>query len=157
MKKAIIFLMICISVAGYLFNKRIARSILKVIGKGKVIANGNFSDEIEITDDDEIGELSDSFNRVTRRLRQNIDELKESKKLIQDILSRVGSAVTSMRDIDSLLELIVQVVTNALSGESGCLMLIDEKKEELFIKVAYRLDSGLMNKKRSFSTGTARP
>ncbi|MEA3328227.1 MAG: HD domain-containing protein [Candidatus Omnitrophota bacterium] len=139
----IIFLMVCLSLTGFLFSRKIAHSILRVARNGKAIANGDLSREVDVKQEDELGELSESFNRVTRRLRQNIEELKESKKLIQNILSRVGSAVTSMHDINNLLELIVQVVTNSLNAKSGGLMLIDEKNQELFVKVAYGLDNGL--------------
>jgi putative nucleotidyltransferase with HDIG domain len=144
----IIFLMVCISIAGYLLNKKVIQAILNIVRSGKAIANGNLSKTVKVAETDEIGELGESFNRITRRLQQNIKELKESKKLIQNILSRVGSAVTSIHDINSLLELIIQVVTNALNAESGCLMLIDEKKQELFIKVTYGLDISSVKRTR---------
>ncbi|MEA3560782.1 MAG: HD domain-containing protein [Candidatus Omnitrophota bacterium] len=146
--RLLIFLIVCISVAGYLFSKRISRSILKMVENSKAIADGEFSRELKASEDDEIGELGESFNRVTRRLRQNIEELKESKNRIQDILSRVGSAVTSMHDIDGLLELIIQVVTDALNGTSGCIMLINKKTQKLFIKVAHGLSESTAKKTR---------
>ena len=143
-----IFLIVCISIGGYFLNRKIINSILEVVKNSKAIAEGDLSRTIKTEELNEIGELSDSFNRVTRRLRQNIEELKESKTLIQDILSRVGSAVTSFQDIDSLLELIVQTMTNALEGASGVLTFVDEKKGELYIKVASGVSKDIISKTR---------
>jgi len=144
----VIFLMISAACAGYWMSKRIVRSVLGVVRNSKAVASGDLSCRVETAEEDEISELSDYFNRLTRRLKKNIKDLKESKKLLQDVLSRVGAAVTSFQDIDSLLELVVQTMTNALSGESGCLMLVDPDKDELFIKVAFGLDKDFVRKAR---------
>lgn len=145
----IILLMVLAACAGYWMSKRIVRSILGVVRNSKAIASGNLSRRVEVAEEDEIYELSDHFNQLVKRLKKSIEDLKESKKLLQDVLSRIGTAMVSFQDIDSLLELIVQTMTNALDGESGSLMLVDPDKDELYIKVAFGLDKEVVKRTRA--------
>jgi len=150
MQKAqpIMFFVVLASVTGFFVTRNSMLNLLKILKEAKRIANGDLSRDLKTDELNEIGELSESFNKITSRLRKNIDELKESKKLLQNVLTKIGSAMSSSQNIDSLLELIVQTMSNGLSAKSGAIMLLDESKKELHMKVAYGLDEQLVEKAR---------
>jgi response regulator RpfG family c-di-GMP phosphodiesterase len=51
--------------------------------------------------------------------------------------------VSSLQNIDTLLELVVEIAANALDANVGALMLLDEEKEELYIRTASGLEGQL--------------
>jgi len=86
------------------------------------------------TEENEVTQLAKAFNEVTKNLEQNIRRLESSKQTLQYVLSKIASGISSAHTIDAFLELIVEITVKALDGKSGVLMLLDEKKAELYIK-----------------------
>ncbi len=87
--------------------------------------------------DDEIAILARSFNEITMRLEENVRNLESAKKTLHSVLARVGRGLSSIQNIDSFLDLIVETVAEALSAKVGVLMLVDENSKDLFIKSVY--------------------
>jgi HD-GYP domain-containing protein (c-di-GMP phosphodiesterase class II) len=84
----------------------------------------------------EITQLTRTFNEVTKNLENNIERLEASKQTMQYVLSKLATAISSLQSIDTFLDLIVDITTNALDAKEGVLMLLDEEKQELYIKSA---------------------
>ncbi|HOX54250.1 MAG TPA: HD domain-containing protein [Candidatus Omnitrophota bacterium] len=134
----LIFWIMCSAMAGFWITKNMVRSFIQLSQGFKKVANGNYSAKLEKTDEaGEIDELSKAFNKITSRLEDNIRELQRSKRMIQDILSRVGKAVASFQDIDKFLELIVFTTIEAIGAKNGKLMLTDEEQKELTTKISF--------------------
>jgi methyl-accepting chemotaxis protein len=133
----LIFWIVCSSLVGFWITKNMIKSFVQLSKGFKTVANGNYSVQLEKTDEaGEIDELSKAFNKITSRLEDNIRELQRSKRLIQDILSRVGRAVASFQDIDKFLELIVITTIETIGAKNGKLMLTDEEQSELTTKIS---------------------
>ena len=82
--------------------------------------------------DDEIEAITHSFDIATARLEENIRNLELAKKTLQSVLTRVGSGIASMENIDSFLDLIVETVTEALGSHVGVLLLIKKGKNDIY-------------------------
>lgn len=92
----------------------------------------------ELTENNnEVAILARSFSEITGRLEENIRNLELAKKTLHSVLSRVGQGISSMQNIDSFLELIVETVTQALTGKTGVLMLFNESENVLYAKSVY--------------------
>ncbi|MBZ0263294.1 Cache 3/Cache 2 fusion domain-containing protein, partial [bacterium] len=65
----VILVIISIVVALYL-SKRIANPIIKIRDIAREIAQGNFTTEIDIVNDDEVGELADAFREMSENLSE---------------------------------------------------------------------------------------
>ncbi|MBI3996611.1 MAG: HD domain-containing protein [Candidatus Omnitrophica bacterium] len=116
------------------------RSVLKVTAKVAALSDGELPGKIEVTEQNEIGELARAFNRITHELEQKIDELESSRQLVKKLLSRIGTAIVSYEGIDNLLTLIVENAAVALEAQMGSLMLVDGEKQELYIKTGWSLN-----------------
>ncbi len=134
----IIFLMVCAASCGYILSRRIIISIIKVTKEAQSISQGNRKRRIETSEKNEISELAQYFNQITNELEKNIEDLKESKKVLQNVLLRIGSAMASAQKIESILELTIETLTNALNASSGTIMLLE--KDKLHIMVSYGLN-----------------
>jgi len=85
----------------------------------------------------EVALLAKSFNEITTHLEENVRDLELAKKTLHSVLSKVGEGISSMDNIDTFLNLIVETVTEALQAECGALLMIDKKKNNLFVKEIY--------------------
>jgi len=96
----------------------------------------------------EIAVLARSFNEIIRRLEENIKNLEAAKQTLHSVLSRVGAGISSMQNIDNFLELIVETVTKSLAGKTGVLMLVDDIRQDLYVKTVYGVKSDAIKQLR---------
>ncbi len=85
-------------------------------------------------EDSELSQLSRTFSEVTRNLETNIKRLEASKQTMQYVLSKLAVGISSLRTIDTFLDLIVEITANALDARFSVLMLLDAEKQELYLK-----------------------
>ncbi len=77
-------------------------------------------------DDGEVAELAKSFNSIIANLEANICELKRTKETLHQVLTKVGNALASMEDLDSLMRLTLETAIEALGATSGVIFSLDE-------------------------------
>ena len=90
--------------------------------------------------ENEIAILSRSFSAVTQRLEENVRSLELAKKTLHAVMSKVGHGISNMENIDTFLELILETLTNALSGKAATLLLLNDKKTELIVSNVYGIN-----------------
>jgi len=134
--RLLIFWVACSSLVGLVISRKMFQAFTSITKNVKSLANGNLSAKIEEGDEVEINEIAKSFSRITKRLEENIKELERSKQTLQDVLSRVGQAVSSFQNIDKFIELTVFTILEAIDAQNARLMLVDEEKGELFTKLS---------------------
>ncbi|HOY09461.1 MAG TPA: HD domain-containing protein [Candidatus Omnitrophota bacterium] len=137
-----IFFLVVIGVAvGYVVMRSIIMSIIDITRENRDALKELLGPEkIKALSEDssnEIAILAKSFNEITNRLEENIRNLELAKRTLHSVLAKVGEGISSMDNIDSFLSLILETVTEALSGRKGVLLLRDEKREDLYVKSVY--------------------
>jgi two-component system NtrC family sensor kinase len=60
----------------FLLSRVLVKPIKDLVGLTQKISAGNFSEKIEVTNKNEIGQLIDSFNRMTEKLKENQGSLR---------------------------------------------------------------------------------
>ena len=78
-----VFIVLVIALTGFYFVKSICDSLVKMGNIAKKLAKGDFSERIPVTINDEIGQLSLSFNEMA-------DELENSEQIKNDFISSVS-------------------------------------------------------------------
>ncbi len=125
------------ALSGFWGIRKSIGKIQEVTRQTKEVLSKNMPDLSQIeSEENEVTQLARAFNEVTKNLEDNIKRLEASKQTIEYVLSKIASGVSSLHTIDTFLELIVEITVKALDGKTGVLMLLDEKKEELYVKVA---------------------
>ncbi len=90
------------------------------------VAKGNLDLSIPADTSDEIGELAQAFNQMTRALQQNRRQL--AARISEMItLHVVGRAVSAVIDIEEVLETAVSEVERALGADGVAVYLVDEE------------------------------
>jgi len=131
--------------------------ILKITKGAKSLAEGTLTKPIEITRDDEIGELASSFNYMSSELRQSkaqlvnsFEDLKKSKteieiytkdlefqiKIFKTIL-KISNLIGHSFNIDKILQTIIKNSVIDIGFDRAILYLIDENSQYLECKEIY--------------------
>ncbi len=145
----LIFVVIGI-MAGYWAMRNLLTNLVDVAttsaGKLREIMGTEKIQDLLKGDDNEIAVLTRTFREITSRLEENVASLQAAKKTLQSVLTRVGHGIANIRNIDSFLDLIVETMTEALSGKQGFLLLIDKEKNVLTVKAVSGASVGALDK-----------
>lgn len=147
---------IIIALLGLKIARDIVSPIIDMAIKAKGIANGDFSGSIDVIREDEIGELGNTLNLLSRRIRENMDELRSygertkeinveinKKVLIMSSLLQVGNLISQGAPLDEIFKIVIERVSQA-EEDSFAFLMLTEGKEALAIKVSNGL-SGEVN------------
>ncbi len=139
---------ICIVVSGvfgYLLVRKTARSILNVIKRAKSISEGKVGGKVSEMHQDELRDLARAFNKITSDLERKIAELESSRKLTKEMFQKIGYAVTSGQQLDTLLSIIIQSMAKVLNAEGSLIALYNKNDGKLYIKDYFGPQKNLSN------------
>ncbi len=105
----------------------------------KQIAGGKLDYQIKTTRMDVIGDLATEFNGVSVSLKKSFMDLKRRFSQLTN-LYQISKAISATNDLDKLLHKVLKQSLDLMGAESGSIMLIAEKEDELMIRAAVGLD-----------------
>ena len=82
-------------VMGYFFANTITGPILTLTTKAKELAKGKLDQTVRVNSDDEIGQLSESFNFMATELSNTLSEMRKEKNKLEIILHNMTDGVIS--------------------------------------------------------------
>jgi len=139
----ILAISISIALLGLYITKEMIDPVIKMAGYAKTIAAGDVTKSISINREDEVGDLSKSLNTMTRKIKESIEEIRvyseKTKRINMDInkkilalsgLLQIGSLISSSKELSSILNFIMQKVSDLESNAVSLLILIDESSKE---------------------------
>ena len=103
-----VFVSAVIAIIGFLLAKQIVDPIVTISSEAKSIANGEFDRTIEIYREDEIGDLSNALNQITRHIRDNMDELRNYGERTKEINDEINKRIVVLSGILQVSNLITQ-------------------------------------------------
>ncbi len=142
---SLIILCIVISGAfGFLLVRSTIRRILGVINSAKNISEGKTGESVSTLHEDELKDLARAFNKITSDLDKKISELEHSRTLTKELFQKIGDAVTSSEQLDTLLSIIIQSMAKVLKAEASFIALYDRYNGKLYVKDYFGSHSGLV-------------
>ena len=143
----VVVIVIFIVILGFINIILMIEPIIKITGEARKIAEGDLDREIKLTRQDEIGQLGIALNRMSKRIRENMEELKvfgEKTEIINTEINRRILVLSNLLQISHLIsqnaqlhEIIDLGVEKCLSsGEMtlGCLILKDRQTNNFAVK-----------------------
>lgn len=106
-----------------------------LIAGAREISDGDFSHQITPSSDDEIGELTSTFDEMRINLKNTKADL-DYRIMQLSTLYEVGKAISSVLDFKKLQHIILETVVKVIKAEKGSLMLVDDAEKALTIGVA---------------------
>ncbi|MFA5038497.1 MAG: diguanylate cyclase [Candidatus Omnitrophota bacterium] len=144
----IIVTIVLLSILGFIVIKRIIDPIIEINSEVKVIANGELSHQINISREDEIGELGQSLNQLTQRIKSNMDELKIYGERTKEINLQINRQVIALNGLLQISNLItksahlkdvfdVTISKLAQMAQSSLAVLIFKKQDGFDVAAQY--------------------
>jgi len=127
-------------ILGYFTMRRVLlRLVDLVITNRKLMEESLSPTEIEelSKEKNELNVLAEAFKIITYRMEENVRSLELAKKTLYSVLTKVGQGMSTMENIDSFLELIIETVTDAMDGKVGVLAIMGSDKNELTVKSVF--------------------
>ena len=150
-----------IAALGLFFARSMVDPVIDMAIEAKLISSGEFTREISVSGQDEIGILGESINSMTQKIRLNLDELKSfgqrtkelnieihKKVLALSSLLQIGDLIaTSSKELDSILDLSVQKLAMIFDGGFCVLYMAPKEGVDEFLPKAHSniRDEGLLD------------
>jgi two-component system, OmpR family, sensor histidine kinase VicK len=90
---------------GIALSRTITGPVREVTRRAAEIAGGNFEQVIEVRSTDEIGQLGEMFNLMTRRLKQTLEEIKGEKNKLEAILTHMADGLMALDKAGRIIKL----------------------------------------------------
>lgn len=108
---ATVVAIILLIITGSFLASRLGRSINKLKIGAQRVANGDFSETVPVSSNDEIGQLAATFNQMSGRLRESYRRLAVEKQRDEAILQSIGEGLIAI-DEKGMVVLLNQVAAN---------------------------------------------
>lgn len=133
----LIVAMVVIAVlAAFFLTQTITSPISKLAHAAEEISRGNLEQNVQVTQQDEIGVLAASFNTMTSQLRGLIASLEqrveERTKALTNV-AEISTATSSIQNLEKMLETFVHLTQRRFGLYHAHVFLFDEKTESLNI------------------------
>lgn len=142
-----------VGLVGILVSSLLANPIIQLTSTAEKISKGDLEAKASVRTQDEIGVLADSFNAMTYQLRTFINELEERVQArTQELANRnealifrgrqlqtvadVAREIAQAQNLESLLDSLVNLVSQRFEFYHAGIFLLDEQKEFAVLRAA---------------------
>jgi len=117
-------------ILAFFMARTITRPIRKVTEKTESLAKGEYGEMIEVKSHDEIGQLTDTFNYLSRRLRETLTEIENEKSKMEAIFNYMNDGVLAFNLTGDLI-LLNRAAARMLHLDEEAALNIREEKSPL--------------------------
>lgn len=143
-----------VAVLGLVMAKGLIDPVIDMAIEAKIIASGDYDRRISVSSEDEVGNLGQSINSMTQKIRTNIEELKNYGQRMRDINVEIHKKVLALSSllqigdiiakgdiqIDSLLEFAVEKAAQVFDAGFGILFLPLKDEAEAVPRTHYNVE-----------------
>jgi GAF domain-containing protein/HAMP domain-containing protein len=119
---------------------RVFRPLAKLAEITRRFAEGDFEQRAEFNSKDEIGALSDSFNRMAEDLSslyRSLEQKVEERTRQIHIAAEVAQRITSTADLSELLNRTVQLIVDQFSFYQASIFMLDTRGKYAVLQASY--------------------
>lgn len=157
----LIIVNIFIAIGGFLVIKEVIGRIISMSSDAKLIAEGRLDHRIDITSKDEVGDIGETLNQLTERIRQNMEELKsysektteinleiQRRVIVLSSLLQISSLISQGAKLDDILTITIEKSQQIADSDVAYLLFKDPEFDILQMKIADGINSQYLLKIR---------
>jgi diguanylate cyclase (GGDEF)-like protein len=146
---------IIIAWLGLFLARRIIERVVDMALEIRIITEGNYDRKIFVDTGDEIGQIGHAINFLTKRIKDNISDLKDYQSKLKEInvdvqkrvtvlsnLLQISELISSSAKLDLILELILSKLAQVYEGGFSAVYFADEASKRFVMRSSYHLDNG---------------
>jgi len=114
----------------YLISRRFTRPIIDMVHSTNAIANGDLDQALNVSSDDEIGQLANSINEMSNHINQAFKN-EEAERWLQEGVVKLSENMRGNQISTDLADNIVSFVCSYLNAKVGSLYIVKDQELEL--------------------------
>ena len=143
----IVLLSVIISWLGLVLAKNLVDPIIDMSIEARMIASGDFERKIHVTREDEIGELAVSINLLTKRIKDNVQELRDygektreinleiqRKMMVLNNVLHIGDLISASVDLEKVLDESLEKLSEFYDEGFAIAYLLTKNRDEFKMK-----------------------
>jgi diguanylate cyclase (GGDEF)-like protein len=111
--------------------RALSGQVAAMLDAARGIGEGDFSREVPVVGRDEMAGLADEFNKMSSRLKAQMDQLRRQQLEIDRSVRRIGEAFASGLDRQGLLQIVAETAVSAAAAEYGLIALSGREGAEV--------------------------
>lgn len=140
---------IIIAFLGFILIKDLLDRVVSISTEAKLIAAGDITRSVEVVHRDEVGDLGDAINQLTKRIRSNMEELKvygekttefniqiQKRVLVLSTLMQISTLISQGARLEEVFRAIVEKCRHLASSDSAYLLFRQEDQETFYVRAA---------------------
>lgn len=137
-----------VALIGFLIVKEVFDRLSSVAIEAKCIAAGDINRKLEVSHDDEVGDLGNVLNQLTQRIRGNMEELKhysertteinieiQKRVIVLSNLMQISTLISQGSKLEDILKIAVEKSKFLANTETAFLLFRDEHKDFFYMKI----------------------
>ena len=102
-----------------LVSRALQQQIMGLLRAARRLGEGDFGAEAPTVGKDEFADLGEEFNKMSRQLKARLEDLKTERRRVEGAMRRLGEAVASNLDRETLLRLVVSTAVEGVGADAG--------------------------------------
>ncbi|MCG7532104.1 response regulator [Psychrobium sp. MM17-31] len=128
---AIVFaISIPLIIFAYFISRHYTRPIISMVNSTNAIASGDMEQELEVTSQDEIGQLATSINEMSNHINEAFQN-EEAERWLQEGMVKLSETMRGNQISTDLADNIVSFVCGYLNAKVGSLYIVKDQELEL--------------------------
>lgn len=133
-------------IAALIVTQQMTRPLVRLGETAEKIAAGELNIRVHADQDDEVGVLAESLDKMTRQLRELIGGLEnrvaertaevERRSMQLQVASQIARDTIAVHDLDELMRRAVELITERFDFYHAGIFLVDDKKEFAILRAA---------------------
>ena len=120
----VLFVALALAFIAFIF-RALQGQIAAMLDAARRIGAGDFSQRVPVVGKDEMAGLASEFNRMSDRLEGQIDQLRRQRTELDRAVTRLGEAVASGLDRETILAIVAETALGACEAEA-CRIVLDD-------------------------------
>ena len=156
-----VILLLCMIITwlGLFLAKNIIERVVDISLETKIITEGNYEKRIHVDTGDEVGQIGEAINFLTKKIRNNITDLKDYQGKMKEInldiqkkvsvlsnLLQIGELISSSVKLENILELVLSKLSQFYEGGFSAIYISTSPDEKLTLKASSNMGrNGLLD------------
>lgn len=154
--QASVIMLLCIIIAwlGLFLAKRIIDRVIDIALETKIITDGNYERRVTADTGDEIGQIGEAINFLTKKIRSNISDLRDYQDKVKEInldiqkrvsvlsnLLQIGELISSSVNIEDILELVLNKLSQLYEGGFAVLYFSEGPGKPFRLRASHNIEN----------------
>jgi diguanylate cyclase (GGDEF)-like protein len=111
--------LVLFAAVAYLLGRSIVQTLRRLRDAAEAVAQGRFSERVDVPGHDEFAQLGHAFNDMAAQLEQRLIEVETERARVREAIARLGEALVATHDSRELLRVVAESAVEAVRADGA--------------------------------------